>query len=206
MIRPGHELALEKWLKTLYASINSNVVWPVWLLLKQCISSRLHDANYLESGKNLLDLLFDVALGKSQESAVVVFRPARRDAFRAEGMGSEKTPDIGLGELSTCKSRIAMLNKLRYGDFLNGEKSQICFKDSENILLGGEEVMNADGLVLGCRGIAQDADHRLANRSNCRGMEGMISPVEEGSRFVLQVYEELVQCHTKCTASTYRSL
>jgi len=164
-------------------------------VLKQYISSRLHDSNYLESGKNLLDLLFDVTLGKSQDGAVVVFRPARRGAFRAEGIGSEKTQNIGLGELSTFKSRIAMLNKLRYGDFLNGEKSQFCFKDGEDILLGGEEVMNADGLVLGCGRIAQDADHRLANRIECRGMEGMISPVEEGSRFVLQVYEKSSASH-----------
>jgi hypothetical protein len=99
----------------------------------------------------------------------------------------EKTKDISFGVLPTSETRMALLNQLRYGDILDGEWSQFCFEDSEDILLGDEEVVSADGLVLGCGWVAQDADHRLANRSDCRGMEEVISPVEESSLFVLQV-------------------
>ena len=61
------------------------------------------------------------------------------------------------------ETRIAVLSQLRHDDILNGERSQFCFEDGEDILLGDEEVMHADGLVLGCGGVVQNADHRLGD-------------------------------------------
>ena len=152
----------------------------------------LHGANYfggtLKSGKNLLDLLFDVALRKSQEDTVVILRPATNGAFRSIDTGLQETVDIGLGELSTCDTCVGTFNQLCEDDILHGKRSQIRLKDSEDILLSDEKVMNADGLVLGRGGVAQDADHGLADRSECRGVEEVITPVEKCDPFVLQVY------------------
>jgi len=80
-----------------------------------------------------------------------------------------------------------MLNQLRGDDALHSERSQFRLKDSEDILLSDEKVMNADGPVLGRGWVAQDADYGLGNRSECRGMEEMLPPVEEGGLFILQV-------------------
>ena len=159
----------------------------------------LHGSNYfgsaLKSGKNLLDFLFHIALGESQEDTVVVLRPATDGTFRSIASGLQETVDIGFGKLPTSETRIALLNQLREDYILLSKRSQFRLKDSKDILLSDEEVVDADRLVLGCGWVAQDTDHGLADRSECCGMEEVIPPVEDGGLFVLQVYDTFVQRH-----------
>ena len=139
----------------------------------------------LKSGKNLLDLLFDVALGKSQEDTVVILRPAANGPFRSIDTGLQETDEIGFGELSTREACVGAFNQLRDREILHSKRSQFRLKDSEDILLSDEKVMNADGPVLGRGRVAQDTDHGMADRGECRGVEEIVPPVEECGLFVL---------------------
>lgn len=157
----------------------------------------------LKSGKNLLDLLFDIALGKSQEDTVVILRPATNGPFRSIDTGLQETYKIGFGELSPREACVGAFDQLRDREILHSKWSQFRLKDSEDILLSDEKVMNADGLVLGRGGLAQDADHGVADRSECRGMEEMVPPVEECGLFALQVCNTVSSTSRSCSGSTY---
>src|SRR5258706_1595288 len=132
----------------------------------------------LESGKALLDLYFDIALGKSQETAIVVLRPASRAALCTKDSGLNETVNIGVSELSTCQACVALLDQFRRRDILDSEWSQLRLKDSKNIPLGDEEVVNADRLGLSSGRVAPDADYGLGNPSDSRGMERINTSVE----------------------------
>lgn len=119
--------------------------------------------NVLESGKDLLDLFLNITLGEAQEDTVVILRPTSRTALRPEGSGLNETVDIGSGELPACEAGIALLDQLRHIDILDGERSQLRFKDGEDLPLSDEEVVDADRLVLSGRGVAQNADYGLTN-------------------------------------------
>lgn len=119
--------------------------------------------NVLESGKDLLDLFFNITLGEAQEDTVVILRPTSRTALRPENSALNETVDIGRGELPACEAGIALLDQLWHIDILDGERSQLRFKDGEDLSLSDEEVMDADKPVLSGGGVAQNTDYGLAN-------------------------------------------
>ena len=129
----------------------------------------LHDSRFqlpwehLESGKDLLDLCFEITLGKTQESAIVVLRPASRAALHTKDSSLNESVNISLGDFSTSQARTGPLGQLWHRDILDSKRSQLCLENGEDIPLGDEEVVNADWLVLSSRGVGQHADHGLGN-------------------------------------------